>query len=209
MCNYSCPDFESYSYLASSTNQSSSPANICPCLTLHNLTYAWIYTANLCHNFSERKIKCTHQYFGDQGFLRINIRTNSTVNVRYLKSRTVFLEKRAWAIVQKAGSQNLISQSIADKDHPTTLGGGVCRDEVLWLQKEEEGTKKKMGQIKCVMFGKLFGSKPSFSYCYRWNKCKTLSSVTGVFKSAKKHFPTQLPKLLLRKEIEETAITQL
>lgn len=147
------------------------------------------FTQLICateHNFSERKIKCIHQYFGDQTFLRISPRVNSTVNVRYLKGRTVFLEKHAWAIEQKAGSQNLISQSIADKDHPTTLGGGVCRDEVLWLQKEEEGKEKKMGQIKCVMFGKLFGSKPSFSYCHRWNKCKMLSSVT-VFSSLQKN----------------------
>lgn len=43
----------------------------------------------------------------------------------------VFLEKHAYAIVQKAGSQNLISQSVADKDHPTTLGRKGCRNEVL------------------------------------------------------------------------------
>lgn len=119
-------------------------------------------------------------------FLRINLRMNSTVNVWYLKSRTVFLEKHAWAIVQKAGSKNLISWSIADKDHPTTLGRRVCRDEVLWLQKEEEGTKKKIGQIKCVMFGKLFGSEPSFPYCHCWNKSKMLSSAT-VFSSLQKN----------------------
>lgn len=43
-------------------------------------------------------------------------------------------------------------------------------------KKREE--KNKMGQMKSLMCGKLFGSKPSFPCCHHQNKFKILSSVT-------------------------------
>jgi len=41
-------------------------------------------------NFSERKLKCIHQYLEDKGFLQISPRMNATVNVRHLKSKQYF-----------------------------------------------------------------------------------------------------------------------